>query len=225
MFFFLSGRTRTFATPVFAHWHALVENFQTSPLEFYEAVESAVRKREIPELRFSRVEYHESGILSALRIYQRVERKKLAFDVCAAPFGTGFFFSWWLSEPKKSYKALGCLAFVLFLSLAYIILDKYDTKGCFFALLFGLVAIAVLVVGVREGWFLSEDIILDTPYLGAIYEYFFDPETYYKEDTRTMYREMVHAAVLEVIDETLQAKGLRALAPEDRKPTVRSLVG
>ena len=223
MLSFLTGRTRSFSTPVFGHWHTLVENFHASPIEFYEAVEAAVRKREIPDLRFSRVEYHESGVLSALRIYQRIERKKLAFDVCAAPFGTGFFFSWWLSEPKKSYKAQGCLAFMLLFVLGYLILDKYGATGCFFAFFLGLLAMAVLVMGVREGWFLSEDLILDTPYLGAVYEYFFDPETFYKEDTRTMYRELVHTAVLEVVDGTLQVKGLRALAPEYRKPAIRRL--
>ena len=53
----------------------------------------------------------------------------------------------------------------------------------------------------------------------------FDPETFYKEDTRTMYREMVHAAVLEVVDGTLEGKGLRALAPEYRKPEIRRLEG
>jgi hypothetical protein len=223
MLSFLSGRTRSFSTPVFAHWHTLVEGFQTSSLEFYEAVEAAVRKREIPDLRFSRVEYHESGVLSALRIYQRIERKKLAFDVCAAPFGTGFFFSWWLTEPKKSYKAQGCFAFMLLLVLAYLILEKFGYQGCGISLVILVLASWIAVLGVREGWFLSEDIILDMPYLGAIYEYFFDPETYYKEDTRTMYREMVHAAVLEVVDGTLEAKGLRALAPEYRKPTIRHL--
>jgi hypothetical protein len=215
---------RSFETPVFAHWHKLVENFEVSPLEFYEAVEAAVRKREVPDMRASRIEYHESGVLSALRIYQRIERKKLAFDICAAPFGTGFFFSWWLTEPKKSYKAQGCLLTLLLLVLSYFIQAKFEIKGCAIAFLLGIAAVGVLVMGVREGWFLSEDIILDTPYLGAIYEYFFDPETYYKEDTRTMYREMVHAAILEVVDGTLETKGLRALAPEDRKPTVRSLV-
>src|SRR5437763_7712837 len=147
MLSFLSGRTRSFATPVFANWHTLVEDFQTSPLEFYEAVEAAVRKREIPDLRFSRVEYHESGVLSALRIYQRIERKKLAFDVCAAPFGTGFFFSWWLSEPKKSYKALGCLALLIFLALAYIGLVIFVTSGCLFSLLGGLVTADYVYLG------------------------------------------------------------------------------
>lgn len=216
---------RSLDTPVFAQWHTLVDSFQTSSFEFYEAVEAAVRKREIPDMRFSRVEYNESGALSALRIYQRIERKKLAFDVCAAPFGTGFFFSWWLTEPKKSYKAQGCLAFGFLLLVAFLILDKYGVKGCFSSLLFGLGAIAFLIMGVRGGWFFSDDIIRGIPIVGTIYEYFFDPETYYKADTRVMYREVVHAAVLEVIDATLHAKGLRALAPEDRKPTVRPLTG
>jgi hypothetical protein len=223
MLSFLTGRTRSFSTPVFAHWQKLVPDFTVSPLEFYDALEAAIRKQDIPEMRFSRVEYHESGVLSALRLYQRIERKKLAFDVCAAPFGTGSFFSWWLTEPKKSYKALGCFAVFLLLFFAYLILVKYEVQGCFVALLAALVAMAILVMGAREGWLLSEDVLRDLPYVGAAYEYLFDPETYYKEDTRAMYREMVHAAVLEVLDGTLEAKGLRALAPEDRKPTVRAL--
>lgn len=218
------GRTRSFETPVFAHWHKLVENFEASPLEFYEAVEAAVRRREVPDMHCSRIEYHESGVLSALRVYQRIERKKLAFDICAAPFGTGFFFSWWLTEPKKSFKAQGCLLFLFLIALSYFIQAKFSLQGCAIAFLLGIAAVVVLVAGARGGWLISEDIILDTPYLGAIYEYFFDPETYYKEDTRIMYREMVHAAVLEAVDGTLETKGLRALAPEDRQPTVRSLL-
>jgi hypothetical protein len=215
---------RSFETPVFAHWHKLVENFETSPLEFYEAVEAAVRKKEIPELRCSRVEYRESGILSAVRIYHRVQRKKLAFDVCAAPFGNGFFFSSWLTEPKKSYKAWGCLGVLVFFALAYVVLKDMELKNLVVAVPFVLVAFTVLVISARGGWFLAEEIILNIPYLGNMYEHFFDPETYFKEDTRIMFQEMAHGAVLEAVDAVLQTKGLRALAPEDRKPAVRSLV-
>jgi len=215
---------RSLETPVFAHWHKLVPDFSTSSLEFYTALEAALAKREIPELRTSRIEYHESGVISALRVYLRIERKRLAFDICAAPFGTAFFFSWWLTEPKKSYNAAGCFAVILFLALAYIILEKYGFQGCGIVLLVVALASWIAILGVREGWFLSEDIILDTPYLGPLYTYLFDPETYYKEDTRIVYREMVHGAVLEVVDEVLETKGLKALAPEDRQPTVRSLV-
>ena len=38
------------------------------------------------------------GILSAKREYLRVRRKELAYDICGAPFGNGFFFSSWLGE-------------------------------------------------------------------------------------------------------------------------------
>jgi hypothetical protein len=215
---------RSLETPVFAHWHKLVPDFSASPQEVYAAFEAALAKREIPELKTSRIEYQESGILSALRVYLRIERKKLAFDVCAAPFGTAFFFSWWLTEPKKSYKAQGCFAFILALVLAYFVLYKFGFKGFGITLIVLTLAAWIAILGVREGWFLSEDIILDIPYIGPLYEYFFDPETYYKEDTRTMYREIIHGAVLEVVDEVLEKKGLRALAPEDRKMTTRSLM-
>lgn len=215
---------RSLKTPVFAHWHKVVENFETSPLEFYEAVEAAVRKREIPELRCSRIECHESGILSAVRIYHRTERKKLAFDVCAAPFGNGFFFSSWLTEPKKLYRAAGFLLVLLCLAFAYVLVRNMEWHGLLIAAVLVLGALAILVISARGGWLASEDLILGLPYLGALYEYFFDPETYFKEDTRIMFQETVHAAILEAVDEVLQAKGLHALAPDDRKPAVRSLL-
>jgi hypothetical protein len=71
---------RSFETPVFAHWHTHVENFQASPLEFHEAVEASVRKREIPELRFSRVEYHESGVLSATALARAIPHNDPSVD-------------------------------------------------------------------------------------------------------------------------------------------------
>lgn len=214
---------RSFKTPVLAHWHKLVEDFSISPLKFYDAVEAGIRRREIPELSITRIEYHESGVLSATRIYRRIRRKKLVYDICAAPFGNGYFFSCWLSEPKKSYKLWGLLAVLLLLALAYFVLDHYGMTGCFYAFAIGLLAFILMVWSIRRGWFLSDDVLLAIPYLGPLYEYFFDPETYYKEDTRIMFQEMMHAAVLEALDEVLQAKGLRALVPEDRRPAVRYL--
>ena len=215
---------RSLETPVFAHWHKLVPDFQTSPQEFYTALEAAVRKRKIPELSTSRIKYHESGVVSALRIYLRIQRKRLAFDVCAAPFGTGFFFSWWLTEPKKSYKAWGCFSVFLLLVLAMLFLQKFGFLGCSVGFLLLVLALFIVMAGARGGWLLSEDILRFIPFLGPLYEYLFDPETYFKEDTRIMYREIVHGAVLEVVDVVLETKGLRALAPEDRTPAVRSLV-
>jgi hypothetical protein len=49
------------------------------------------------------------------------------------------------------------------------------------------------------------------------------PTTYYKIDTTLMFQESVHRAVVEVIDQMTQAKGLRALSESERKPILRNI--
>jgi hypothetical protein len=78
---------------------------------------------------------------------------------------------------------------------------------------------------VRAGRLFSEDALLSMPFVGGVYHFIFHPDTYYKQDTIAMYRALVHAAVLEVVDEVVNAKGLRALAPEERQPTLRDFLG
>jgi hypothetical protein len=73
----------------FGHWSTLIEGLQASPQECYAAIEEAIRRREIPDVRNPRVTFRESGVLSAEHIYLRVGRKQLGFDICAAPFGNG----------------------------------------------------------------------------------------------------------------------------------------
>ena len=87
---------------VLAHWSTLVEGLQESPLEFYANVQAAVAKRMIPDAKFERIEYREGGAFSGLRQYLRIRRHREVFDVCGAPFGNGFFFSWWLAEVRPS---------------------------------------------------------------------------------------------------------------------------
>lgn len=99
-----------------AHWSTLVEGLQASPQECYTAIEEAAHRREIPQIRTSRVTHQEGGFLSAERIYLRIDRKMLAFDICAAPFGTGFFFSWRLSEVPPA-NLLGCFVVILMLAV------------------------------------------------------------------------------------------------------------
>lgn len=74
----------------------MIEGLQASPLEFFGAVEAAVHKRKISQVKLSRVDWKEGGILSAKREYLQVRRKRHLFDICGAPFGNGFFVSWWL---------------------------------------------------------------------------------------------------------------------------------
>ncbi len=94
------------AGDVVAHWSTLVENFRVSPQGFYGAVAGAIQRREIPGATTSKVLWSEAGALSADREYFRVTRGRLVFDVCAAPFGKGFFSSWWLAEARPSLRFL-----------------------------------------------------------------------------------------------------------------------
>src|SRR5881296_1975829 len=85
-----------------SNWSTLIENLEASSLAFYQSIESAIQKRAIPDVELSRIDYHESGIFSAKREYLRVVRGKLMFDICGAPYGNGFFVSWWLGA-KRSF--------------------------------------------------------------------------------------------------------------------------
>jgi len=83
---------------IISHWHQLIEGLQASPQAVYTQLDQAIAKRELPKAKFSRVKHRESGLFSPKRVYFRVGRKELIFDICAAPYGRGFFVSWWLGE-------------------------------------------------------------------------------------------------------------------------------
>lgn len=82
------------------HWQHHFDTLHFSSQEFYKTLEEVIAKKEMPDLKISRVALNEAGIGSAQREYLRIERKHLLFDVCAAPFGHGFFVSWWQGERK-----------------------------------------------------------------------------------------------------------------------------
>ncbi len=217
------------------HWSTLVEGLQASPRECYAAIEAAIKRREVPETVASHITYKEASFLSADRIYLRVTRKMLAFDICAAPFGNGFFFSWWLSRAQPS-NALGCLALFLMLGvggwllrLAVTALETTEYPLSLFQIIaagIGLVLFTLWIaaVAVRESLLFSEDAVLAMPLVGSLYERLFRPATFYKLDTIDMYQKAVHAAVLEVVHGLTKEQGLRALAPEECAPKLRDIL-
>jgi len=155
---------------IISHWHQLIEGLQESPQAVYSQLDQAIARRELPKTKVSRVKHCESGLFSSRRLYFRIRRKEHIFDVCAAPFGRGFFVSWWLGE---SPAILGWLSYI--------------------------------------------------PILGPLMMWLFHRETYWRIDTALMFQDSVHAAVLEVIDDLIKAKGLRALTELERKPVMREL--
>ena len=208
---------------VLSHWYHLVENLQHSPQEFYGSLEEAIGRRQIPDISLSRIDYLEGGMLSAKREYLRAERKRLVFDICAAPFGTGFFVSWWLGETRSSWAALIAVAMVAVILFAFGIF--IDTVGFFLGALIAIIVVASLFAAftslIREGMIPLEISLSEIPLFGRIYERLFEPVTYYKIDTTLMFQESVRLSVLEVLDQVTQAKGLRSLSESERKPILK----
>lgn len=223
---------------VISRWHHLVDNFNTSTLDFYAAVEEAVKARDLPDAKAERVEFKEGTVVSAKREYLRIQRDKVAFDICAAPFGNGFFFSWWLVRPGPAHPWLLLMALLAATALWLLLLGNALTRmaqesvfggggdaGALFVVLFlGFPAlVAFLGWNVREGNLGDEDVVMATPLIGWLYERVFNPQTYYRHDTALMFQDSVARAVGEVLNGLLQEQGLRALSPEELKPTIRDL--
>ena len=220
---------------VISHWGHLFEKFQTSSLAFYESVEAAVQARAVPETNRARIEHKEAGLASANREYLRIHRGKHAFDICAAPFGTGFFVSWWFTEPPLPFAILYTLGFLLGLVIAmdfafgigaaFGAIMQGLTLGVFFGGSFAFVGVPAILWllgnAMRQGRIGGESTVLAMPLVGSVYERIFAPATYYAVDTALMFQDAVHNAVLEVVDCVTANKGVRTLTEAERKPIMR----
>lgn len=214
---------------VISHWCQLFESFQASPLTFYQAVAAAIETRKVPELQQSRTEFKEGGSLTAHREYFRIVRGRYAFDICAAPFGTGFFFSWWLTEIKSWVGWLYLLGFLFVGEVAAKIIytlipssDIININGLVYTPLVLAALFWCFGYAVREGFINMQQIVLMTPFVGWVYEHVFNPPTFYNLDSAMMFQQAVHNAVMEVIDGMTKTNGLRALSEGERKPILRA---
>lgn len=222
---------------VVGHWPKLIEGLTFSSQEFYARVEKALADKQVPDLEVSRVDWKEGGALSARREYLRLTRERMFFDVCAAPFGTGFFVSIWFDEkPLK----LGLLAWTLIIAATLALLDCFVfqmNNGLYewlrfdldmdpdriFLLVLGLIGFAALVVVVRVGPNL-DNFLIRMPILGYIYERRYRTISFWRVDRMCMYQSAVHAAVTQVIDEITKAQGIAPLSEFDRRPVMRGLL-
>jgi len=89
-----------------SNWNHLFDEFQFSTQDFYKAVEEEIKRRQLPDVKTKTVSFSEGGLLSKNRLYLEVKRKDYIFHICAAPFGTGFFISWWLREKVSFWQEI-----------------------------------------------------------------------------------------------------------------------
>jgi hypothetical protein len=210
---------------VLNHWFAFADGFQTSTLEFYDALAKELSAREVPQMELSRIELPEGGLLSQKRIYLRMLRERLVFDVCASPFGTGFFFSCRTAEiPLAIPLAELAFAVVLGLSVAAILVYWLGFILGAVTVLLGLAgSVFVLRNSVSMGLQNLDTTLLQIPVLGPLYEVFLRKETYHRIDSRLCYLEVVPTLVKKLAEDTAAAKGVKLVRQYELAPVLGEL--
>ncbi|MEX0813155.1 MAG: hypothetical protein WD048_13130 [Chitinophagales bacterium] len=80
-------------------WRQSVDDFNYSTHEFYNQLSEKIHNSGVEDIETKTVNLSEGNFMfSAKRSYLRITWKRRVIDVCAAPFGNGYFFSWWLFE-------------------------------------------------------------------------------------------------------------------------------
>ena len=218
-------------TEVLKHWYVLHLDFDTITSEFYQAIEYDLKARELTGLEISRIEYAEGGLLSAKREYLRMRRERLVFDVCAAPFGTSWFFSCRFAEIPVVIHLWEIL--VLLLMLAGVVLFYASLFGWMLGPILFAASLLSLLLMMRNTTALGmQDLdaaLLQIPVVGAFYERFLRKETYYREDTRLAYIDIVDKIVRLRIDEVSAAGHVKLVEYRDATPpshpAVMSMIG
>jgi hypothetical protein len=212
-------------TEVLNHWIAYADRLQASPNEFYAALEKELADRKVPSMQFSRIEFAEGGLLSEKRIYLRMLRERLVFDVCAAPFGDGFFFSCRTSEIPLVLNWFQLLA-VLLLGLFFLwAFANYVGLILGPLLLLALVGAGVYVMrnAVSMGLGDLDKTLQHSRLLGSIYEVWFRKETYHRLDSRICYLVLVPSLVRKLAEEVSAAKGVQLVRQYELAPVLGEL--
>jgi hypothetical protein len=155
-----------------------------------------------------------------------MRRERLTFDLCSAPFGTSWFFSYRFCEipaPFPFWQFLVVIGLIAALAAGYLAL---------FGQLWGGVTIGMTVLGfallLRNTLTLGlEDFdawLLTVPVFGRVYEILFRKETFFRQDTRFMYAEMLERIIQDKIKTVTASEGIEKVGFIEARPDVHPLL-
>jgi hypothetical protein len=190
--------------------YALIDGFHGSTEGFYRGIEEELAARNLPGLEVTRIGLREGNRLSARRDYLRLRRERLSFDVCSVPFGTSWFFSYRLCEiPAPFFQVdkiivLGTAALLVF---GYISLFGVLWGGIIIGMtLLGLMLVLrnALTLGLSDfdAWLLA------VPIFGRVYEEWFRGDSFFRQDTRMMWAELMDRLLQQKMKEVTAAQGI-----------------
>ena len=189
------------------HWIVSAAEFSLAPGEFYTTVEQQLSARKFPSVEISRVEFAEGGLMSDQRLYLRFMRERLAVDVCAAPFGTEYFFACrttYIPALVRLWHIVVALAF--FFAVEALLIKPL---GFTFATI-AVVALVGVLQNASSGAMADLDtLLLKIPVVATIYEDWFRVDTYYREDTRALYMQLLPKFIEAMAEDTCTVKGVK----------------
>lgn len=206
---------------VHRHWYVLLPDFSSSTGEFYDAVYKSLVKLEVPELHIKQFTLPEGDMFGGRRTYLRMSRERLVFDLCSTSFGNSWFFSC-----RFGFVPIRFLLLHLLL-LPVLLLALWSIYSAFFTVIWGSLIFATTCTGLlyllkilskmgRRG--LSAG-IMRIPVIGPFYEIFIYRETYYREDARLMFCDLVNQIIQETVREYSGADKLSDVPiQEDKTP-------
>ncbi|MBX7208672.1 MAG: hypothetical protein K1X78_10190 [Verrucomicrobiaceae bacterium] len=218
---------------VHKHQGTYIEKFSVPPGEFYAAIEREIAALGIPDIAVSRVFYREGGPVSAEREYLRIGRGRLGYIVCAASWGTSFFFSKRFTEKTRNLRVWEVVAMLAFLASAF------AAYWQFLGLVWGIIIFVLNVIAaamlcrnaVAMGWDWLDDLLLRLPVIGTFYENYLRPGAYFKDDTLGLFVNLADSIVDRQIKAFTADSGVTLGEFKDLKPEgklaafVRKLVG
>jgi hypothetical protein len=193
---------------ILGHWIAFHDNFSFPPQDFFDAIQKELEARKIPGMEMSQEEFTEGGMLSDKRIYLRLFRERLALYTCAAPFGTGYFFSCRTVYVPALVRLWHILAALIFFSVVGGLLVK--PLGVMFAAV-AMVALMFAMAAVLGNAALSDldTLLLKIPVVATIYEDWFRADTYFRQDTRLIYLQQIPEFIRSLAEDITATKGAR----------------
>lgn len=220
----ISAEKRKIGQDVIEHWYTLVPGQHFSTTDFYGAVTEEIQAQKVPGLEIETVDLSEGGALSDKREYLRMKRERLTFDICAAPVGVNYFFSYRFYSDMPT--AILAEAIVLSLIASFIAWLFTRIMGPFYGLLVvGLVLVTAawlvrntIGLGLRD----FDAALMNGPFAG-IYERFFRKDTYYRQDMRIAYCSIVSAIVKQKVESVTAAKGVLLYREHTYSPVFHDL--
>lgn len=190
------------------HWIAFADGFQMAPSEFYEALEKELGDRKMPEMECSRVELAQGGLTSEKRVYLRMIRERFVFDVCAAPFGTGFFFSCRTAENPEELNTWE----LLLLLFVFPVVSLYSLR--FFLPFvplpsYMLLFLSVIFFGLFFGIIIASGV--------------FRKDSYYRVDSRLCFLHMVPTLVKKLAEDMTATQGIKLMEQFELSPVLGEL--